>query len=51
MSARTGQKYKMWRQDDMDAAIDAVNTKTMSINAASKAFSVPKSTLSDKTLR
>ena len=51
MSTRTGQKHNVWKQDDMDAAIAAVKNNQMSLNGASKAFSVPKSTLHDRVSR
>ena len=44
-------KRKQWRQDDMIAAISAVQTGKMSLGVAATKFNIPKSTLADRINR
>ena len=38
----------MWKNEDMEKAIEAVKSKEKSISAASKKFNVPRKTLDDR---
>ena len=50
---RKGQhKYQQYSPDSLQSAVDAVRAKAMSVRAASKAYGVPRATISDRiTLR
>ena len=46
---RKGQnKYQRYSADNLKSAVDAVRSKTLSVRAASKAYGVPRATISDR---
>lgn len=48
MPRKSKNKYQQYRSKNLKAAVEAVRTKQMSVRVASKTYSIPRSTISER---